>query len=99
MRLSSFLLGVPAAVVAAVVAVANRGMVSFSLDPFSRAAPAVTFEAPLFLLLFAALGLGAVLGVGAALLSRVGRRTAPEPQAGKPLLPKLHGRPKPPPPQ
>ena len=98
MRLSSFLLGVPVAVVAAVVAVANRGMVSFSLDPFSRAGTG-TFEAPLFLLLFAALGLGAVLGVGAALLSRAGRKSTPEVQAGKPLLPRLHGRPKPPPPK
>ena len=99
MRLSSLLLGVPVAVVAAVVAVANRGMVTFSLDPFSRAAGTGTFEAPLFLLLFAALGLGAVLGVGAALLSRAGRKSTPEVQAGKPLLPRLHGRPKPPPPK
>ncbi|MDE3114308.1 MAG: DUF1049 domain-containing protein [Pseudomonadota bacterium] len=99
MRLSSLLLGVPVVAVAAVVAVANREMVSFSLDPFSRAVPALTFEAPLFLLLFAAVGLGVVLGAGAALLSRAGKKDIPAAKAGGALLPKLGPGPKPPAPK
>ena len=99
MRLSSLLLGVPVVVVAAVVAVANREMVAFNLDPFSRAAPALGFEAPLFLLLFAALGLGAVLGAAAALLSRAGKKDVPAAKAGGALLPKLGLGPKPPAPK
>ena len=99
MRLSTLLLGVPAVAIAAVVAVANRGAVIFNLDPFSRVAPGFAFETPLFLLLFAAFGLGAVLGVAAALLSRAGRKAAPEAKAGGPLLPKLGAGPKPPAPK
>ncbi|MBU6443982.1 MAG: DUF1049 domain-containing protein [Alphaproteobacteria bacterium] len=96
MRLSSFLLGAPVVVVAAVVAVANRQTVRFSLDPFTPAAFGLAFDIPLFVLLFAALGLGAVLGVGAALLSRAGRSASPGAKTGRSLLPKLGGRPKPP---
>lgn len=75
MRLSTYLLGVPVVVVAAVVAVANRQTVVFSLDPFSLSAPspALSLHIPLFLLLFVAVALGALLGGVAAMWSRRSR--------------------------
>jgi hypothetical protein len=64
------MLGVPAVVVAVVVAVANRQSVIFSLDPFSQISPAFALRLPLFVLIFLVLGLGVVLGGTATLLSR-----------------------------
>jgi hypothetical protein len=68
-------MGVPAAVVAAVVAVANRQGVDFSLDPFSQISPALAVRMPLFVLLFLTFGVGVLLGGMATWLSR-------RPQAG-----------------
>lgn len=48
-------------VIAAIVAVANRQAVEFSLDPFSSE-PIVAFSLPLFLLVFLTFLLGVVLG-------------------------------------
>lgn len=70
MRLSTYVLGVPAVLVAVVVAVANRQSVIFSLDPFSQASPALAVHLPLFVLIFVVLGLGVLLGGLASLLSR-----------------------------
>jgi hypothetical protein len=53
---------VPIAVVLIALAVANRGMTPFTLDPFNPGNPALTREMPLFVLLFAALGLGMIIG-------------------------------------
>jgi hypothetical protein len=69
-RLSTYAIGVPAVVVAVVVAVANRRTVVFSLDPFSQTSPALALRLPLFLLVFVILGLGVLLGGLASLLSR-----------------------------
>jgi hypothetical protein len=69
-RLSTYVIGIPAVVVAVVVAVANRQSVIFSLDPFSRATPALALRLPLFVLVFLVLGLGVLLGGLASLLSR-----------------------------
>lgn len=44
------------------IAVANRQDVRFSLDPFAPDAPAVAFNLPLYLLLFATGLLGMLLG-------------------------------------
>jgi hypothetical protein len=52
---------VPLTVVVVVLSVANRSPATFSLDPFS-ATPALSLTAPFFVFLFAALGLGIVLG-------------------------------------
>lgn len=79
MRLSTYFLGVPVVVAAAVVAVANRQSVVFSLDPFSPGASALSFSAPLFLFLFAAVAVGVVLGGVTAALSR---HTRHKPQEG-----------------
>lgn len=103
MRLSTYLLGVPAVVAAAVVAVANHQSVVFSLDPFSPDASALSFSAPLFLLLFAAVAAGVLLGGVTAALSRRTRRKPQEGpsagtggQGGKNRLPMRLGGSKPP---
>ena len=54
MRLSTWIVGLPFAVVAVWIAVANRQQVVLSLDPFLQSSPALTFEMPLYLLLFGA---------------------------------------------
>lgn len=53
---------VPLAIILIALAVANRGAVSFTLDPFNPGNPALTLELPLFVLLFVALGLGMIVG-------------------------------------
>ncbi len=52
----------PIAILVLLFAVANRQLVALSLDPFNAAAPALTFRAPLFLVLFAVLMVGVVVG-------------------------------------
>jgi hypothetical protein len=63
-RLSTYLVGVPVAVVAAVVAIANRQIVTFSLDPFSLSHPheSMSVRMPLFVLLLLTLAIGAIVG-------------------------------------
>jgi len=70
-KLSTYAIGIPAALVAAVVAVANRQGVLFSLDPFSQTAPALAFQVPLFLLLFLAVGVGILFGWMASAITRL----------------------------
>lgn len=53
---------VPLAIVLVALAVANRGMVPFTLDPFNPGNPALTWQLPLFALLFAAVAAGMVIG-------------------------------------
>lgn len=71
MKLSTYAVTVPAVVVAAVLAVANRQSVQFSLDPFSSTAPAFAVIMPLYLLLFLAVLFGVLLG---GLVVAIGRR-------------------------
>jgi uncharacterized integral membrane protein len=52
----------PVAVLVVLLAVANRGPVTVSLDPFSREAPEIAFTVPLFALIFLAVTLGVVIG-------------------------------------
>ena len=52
----------PVAILVVLFAVANRGPVTLSLDPFSRDNPEIAFTVPLFALLFAAVMLGVVIG-------------------------------------
>lgn len=80
-------------VVAAVVAVANRDVVSFSLDPFS-ADPALAAKMPLFLLVFAGFGVGLLVGWIAAVWTR---KPPPRTKPGKGLLLRRPGGTKPPP--
>jgi uncharacterized integral membrane protein len=53
---------VPLAVVFVAFAVANRQMVTLSFDPFSLASPAYAATLPLFLIIFAVLILGVLIG-------------------------------------
>lgn len=53
---------VPVGIVLVALAVANRASAAFTLDPFNPGNPALTVELPLFVLLFAALGAGVVIG-------------------------------------
>ena len=45
-----------------IIALANRQIVSFSLNPFSPDDPSFGFRAPLFVLLMGAIGFGILLG-------------------------------------
>ena len=53
---------VPLAVILIALAVANRGPVAFTLDPFHPGNPALTLTLPLFIVLFLAIALGMVVG-------------------------------------
>ncbi len=63
---------VPLAAVIVFFSVANRGIVTVSLDPFHGDTPALAFSTPLFVLLFGALILGLLIG-GMAAWTRQGR--------------------------
>ena len=53
---------VPLAIILIALAVANRGAVPFTLDPFNPGNPALTVDLPLFALLFIALAIGLIVG-------------------------------------
>lgn len=53
---------VPATLIAAALAVANRTPVSLSLDPFSQESPAVALTLPLYGIIMGSLLIGLVLG-------------------------------------
>ncbi|MEO9339421.1 LapA family protein [Mesorhizobium sp. SB112] len=53
---------VPLAIVLIALAVANRASVPFTLDPFNPGNPALTLQMPLFVLLFAAIVVGLLIG-------------------------------------
>src|ERR687893_227466 len=66
----------PVAVLVVLLAVANRGPVTVSLDPFSSEAPEIAFTVPLFALIFLAVMLGVVIGGVAAWLAQSKHRRA-----------------------
>ena len=61
-RLVLIAIVVPLAIVLIALAVANRAPVAFTLDPFNPGNPALTWQMPLFVLLFGAVALGMVIG-------------------------------------
>ena len=63
---------VPLAVILIALAVANRELVSFTIDPFNPGNPALTLTLPLFIFLFLALVVGLIIGSAATWL-RQGR--------------------------
>jgi uncharacterized integral membrane protein len=66
----------PVALIVILLAIANRAPVTFSLDPFARGAPELAFAVPLYLLLFAVLVFGVLLGgIGAWLTGGRHRRS------------------------
>lgn len=96
-RALSVLIGLPLCIIVVALAVANRRPVPVSLDPFSPDTSALTFQVPLFVLIFGALILGVVLGgmaswLGQGRFRREARRArkvapAPEPRVRAPGLP------------
>ena len=65
----------PFAILVVLLAVANRGPVTLSLDPFSREAPEIALNVPLFAVIFGAVMLGVVIGgIGAWLAQGKHRR-------------------------
>jgi uncharacterized integral membrane protein len=64
-RLLLIVVFVPLAIVLIALAVANRGLTAFTLDPFNPGNPALTLQLPLFVLLFAALVIGMIVGSAA----------------------------------
>jgi uncharacterized integral membrane protein len=67
-KLVTFVVLIPLAVVIVMFAVANRAPVAVSFDPFNPAQPALTLQMPMFLLAFALVGLGVLVGGMAAWL-------------------------------
>lgn len=62
MKLLRWIILPPVILLAMAIAVANRGAVTFSLDPFDTAAPALGFEVPLFLIILVSVFLGILIG-------------------------------------
>ena len=76
-RIVAALILVPLAVVIIALAMANRQIVTVSLDPFSASEPAASLTLPLFALLIVLLVLGVIVGGVAAWLGQgKWRRTA-----------------------
>ncbi len=61
-RFISLLLGVPASILIVALAVANRRLVTLSLDPFSPDAPALAVTVPLFAVILGAVIFGLIVG-------------------------------------
>jgi uncharacterized integral membrane protein len=61
-RVLAWIILAPVATIALLFALANRGWVTVSVDPFSQAAPAYAVELPLFLVMFGALIMGVLIG-------------------------------------
>ena len=59
---------IPLAILIVMFAVANRQMVTVAFDPFSSADPAFAPRMPLFILVFILIGIGVLVGGGAAWL-------------------------------
>lgn len=53
---------VPLAAILVSLAVANRELVAFTVDPFNPGNPALTLTLPLFIFLFLAIGVGMIIG-------------------------------------
>jgi len=69
-RFLKALILLPIAILVILLAVANRAPVTLSLDPFSREAPEISFQVPLFALVFAAVMVGVLIGGMATWLSQ-----------------------------
>jgi uncharacterized integral membrane protein len=64
-RLLLIIVFVPLAIALIALAVANRELVAFTLDPFHPGNPALTLKLPLFVFLFVALLVGVLIGSAA----------------------------------
>lgn len=75
-RFVSLLIFVPLAIVLIALAVANRSLVAFTIDAFNPGSPSLTWQVPLFALLFAALASGLLIGSFATWLAQGRHRRA-----------------------
>ena len=75
-KLVFWLVLVPLAIVILMFAVANREIVTVSFDPFSSTRPAASVSVPLFVLIFALVILGVIIGGIAAWLRQGKHRRA-----------------------
>ena len=64
-RLLLIIVFAPLAIILIALAVANRGLVAFTLDPFHPGNPALTLNLPFFVFLFVALLVGVLIGSAA----------------------------------
>lgn len=62
MKLLRWIILPPIIVLVMAIAIANRGAVTFSLDPFDQASPALSFDLPLFLIILVSVFLGILVG-------------------------------------
>jgi Ni/Fe-hydrogenase subunit HybB-like protein len=87
-RIFTVLVVVPVAVILIALAVANRELAIFTLDPFNPGNPALSIEIPLFALLLAALALGLIAGSTITWFKqRKYRKLARDKQAGASAVP------------
>jgi hypothetical protein len=70
MKPSTLFVLVPVVVLAALFAVANRGEVIVRLDPFARGGTALAIAMPMYLLVFATLLVGVLMGGATVALGR-----------------------------
>jgi hypothetical protein len=77
-RISTVLIVIPVVIVAAIIALANRQSVTFSLDPFSTSFPSVSFTLPLYGLVFLSILFGVLLGGATMALRRRRRPRVPD---------------------
>jgi uncharacterized integral membrane protein len=75
-RFLKALILLPVAIVVILLAVANRGPVTLSFDPFSPELPELAVTLPLFAVIFAAVMLGVVVGGVGAWLTQAKHRRA-----------------------
>ncbi len=69
-RVLRWVVGVPIAILVVGFAIANRRWVTLSLDPFSQATPSVYLDLPLWLLFFAGILVGLIVGWSASWLAQ-----------------------------
>jgi len=69
-KLFSWIFWVPVGVILITIAISNRQIVTFSIDPVSRIDPFFAVSLPLYLLLFAAILFGIIFGGIAAWLAQ-----------------------------
>ena len=79
----AFAILVPLAIVIVMFAVANREIITVSFDPFDTAHPAFALKMPLFMLIFALVALGVVVGGIAAWLRQQKWRHARAPRRSR----------------
>ncbi|MFD1198359.1 lipopolysaccharide assembly protein LapA domain-containing protein [Brucella gallinifaecis] len=69
-RIVTIVIFVPLAIILIALSVANRQSIGLTIDPFNPGNPALTYQAPLFIWLFGALILGALIGAAVTWLAQ-----------------------------